>query len=150
MSSNDKNEAGILFFYTNLTKISEVSLADGSNVNIVKYAKYGKNMFLPSARHPQPDTFPWRGCTPDTDVMTMMLVSPTGTIISESTVVTPYSMTANDDFVVLSPMDQWSGDFSILLITLSSIDYQSRFILYCLTCLNCCTYCSYFIKEDEI
>ena len=49
-----------------------------------------------------PSIWPIQYANPQTDQMTMMLVSPDGTILTESTVFTPYSMTTIDELEVLS------------------------------------------------
>ena len=89
MSTNNVNEVGIVFLYSNLTKISQVSLGDGKKANIIKSAKYGANILI-AVGTPVADTdYPQRHATPATDVMTLMVVSPTGSILSQSTVYTP-------------------------------------------------------------
>ena len=100
---NDKNEVGITFFTANLTKISEVPLMNGYNRNVIKSVKYGANIFIAIGASSSLTTFyPKREINSISDVMRVMLVSPTGEILTQSTIVTPYSLSPADDFEVLS------------------------------------------------
>ena len=102
MSSNTVSEVGVVFFWSNLTRISQVSLGDGSKVYLLKSAKYGANILIAVASSDRVSTFPPRTTAPSTDSMTLLLISPEGSILTQSTVFTPFALTASDDFEVLS------------------------------------------------
>ena len=104
-ASNNLTEIGILYGYTtSLYRIRRSVIVDEiPNVNVLKSAIYGRYILvIYGTTKTVPEKYPIRHTDPASDDMNIMLVSVKGYIITETSVVAPYSMTANDDLEVLS------------------------------------------------
>jgi hypothetical protein len=102
-SQNDVTEIGLIFAKTSFTILQRSSIVQNvPNVNVLKSAKYGLYILvIYGTTEENPELFPTRSVSP-TDTMNVMLVSVRGTVKTESKIVVPYSLTANDDLEVLS------------------------------------------------
>ncbi len=77
-------------------------MANGAKVHVIKSAKYGANVFL-AIGYTDVTFFnflpPWINAA---DTMQIMLVSPSGTVVTPLTNLSPFSLSPSDDWRVLS------------------------------------------------
>lgn len=100
--SSDVDEMGLVFFDENLKNLKQVVLGQGSFINQIQSAKYGKNIFIAYVTSNRVQSEMLSASIASTDTMSVVLVNQEGAIVNGPIEFTNAILAASDDMRVMN------------------------------------------------